>query len=137
MAQAGKKQTKQTERRPSARWLAVGAVVVLAALLCWLTWPFGHRAEPGAAPAGMGSTGKDRSVLEPEGQVFAQYGGSESCRKCHEEEFDLWKSSNHALAERQVDRQLDLPAFEPARTFLHGTQTTSVSWTNGAPELTT
>jgi tetratricopeptide (TPR) repeat protein len=140
MAHPGKKRSQQARpqaKRPrSALWLAVGAVAALAVLVCWLMWLSGRRAERAAHPGGLGSRASDGSVLESELQVFARYGGSPSCRECHEEEFDLWKNSNHALAERNVDPQRDRTAFEPARTFSHGKQSTAVSWANGAPQVT-
>jgi predicted CXXCH cytochrome family protein len=67
---------------------------------------------------------------------FAQYGGSESCKDCHAEEFRQWKESNHGLAERFVQPAMDEPAFDPARTFKHGSQSSSVNWSNGVPSVT-
>jgi tetratricopeptide (TPR) repeat protein len=58
--------------------------------------------------------------------VFAAYAGSESCRPCHEEAYHLWEHSNHGLAERPPAPALDRAAFEPARSFKHGSQETSV-----------
>jgi predicted CXXCH cytochrome family protein len=71
-------------------------------------------------------------VLEDEAKVFAQYGGSASCKDCHEEAYEGWKTSHHALAERPPNPATDRPAFEPARSFLHASQQTSVraEWTN-------
>src|SRR5438067_642175 len=73
---------------------------------------------------------------EDERTVFAQYGGSASCRECHQEAFDLWEKSNHALAERPVDSERDRPAFDPPRSFRHGTQISQVRWADGAAEVT-
>ena len=69
--------------------------------------------------------------------VYADYGGSGSCRECHEEEYNAWKRSNHALAERFPDPAMDNAAFIPERTFHHGTQQTTVLATNGRYELIT
>src|ERR1035438_5096991 len=44
----------------------------------------------------------EKTFYPDEQKVFAQYGGSESCKDCHAEEYDLWKKSNHGLAERLV-----------------------------------
>lgn len=71
----------------------------------------------------------------PDSSVFARYAGSESCRDCHAEEFNLWKPSNHSLAERLVRPDLDQPGFEPDRAFEHGTQTSSLRWTNNTAEI--
>jgi predicted CXXCH cytochrome family protein len=64
-------------------------------------------------------------------QLFAQYGGSESCRDCHADTFRQWQQSNHGLAERPVLPALDETAFNPARSLKAGTQDSSVNWSNG------
>ena len=69
--------------------------------------------------------------------LYAAFGGSASCRECHQAEFDSWKSSHHALAERLPIPALDDPAFIPARTFQHGTQQTTVRTNNGHYEIVT
>jgi tetratricopeptide (TPR) repeat protein len=71
-----------------------------------------------------------RELIEPEHTAFASYAGSTTCRECHQPEWDLWLDSNHRWAERPPDDQLDSVAFQP-RNFTHGTQTTSISTTNG------
>ncbi len=71
-------------------------------------------ADPGAAPK-VGD--KD---------LFATYAGSASCRACHPKESDAWATSHHALAERPVDLAKDRAAFDPPRSFAHGTQRTEV-----------
>ncbi|HIG28715.1 MAG TPA: ammonia-forming cytochrome c nitrite reductase subunit c552 [Verrucomicrobiales bacterium] len=43
--------------------------------------------------------------------IFATYAGSESCRECHTEAYDFWKTSNHGLAERDMDSAMDQSAF--------------------------
>jgi tetratricopeptide (TPR) repeat protein len=73
----------------------------------------------------------------PGGQEnFAPYGGSESCQDCHAEEYRLWKSSNHGLAERLIQPARDRANFDPAQTFKHGTQTSTASWSNGVATVT-
>jgi tetratricopeptide (TPR) repeat protein len=73
--------------------------------------------------------------LEPAAAVYARYGGSDSCRECHAEEYKAWKLSNHALAERQPAPGMDNPAFIPARTLDHGLQNTRVLTNQGHYEL--
>lgn len=58
--------------------------------------------------------------LAPEAAVFAEYAGSESCRECHQEAFDLWLPSNHRLAERGPGNELESPAFTDQPAFEHG-----------------
>lgn len=72
------------------------------------------------------STNSSSFALGGEKQVDAAYGGSASCRECHEEEYNAWAKSHHGLAERLPDAKLDDAAFVPASTFHHGTQQTSV-----------
>ena len=78
----------------------------------------------------------EKSFYPDEQKVFAQYGGSESCKDCHEEEYDLWKKSNHGLAERLVQPARDRADFNPAQTFKHGSQTSTASWSNGVAFVT-
>lgn len=75
-------------------------------------------------------------VLEDERTVFAKYAGSPTCETCHEEQFQQWKKSNHALAERSVSPGLDQSAFDPAKAFQHGSQSSGASWTNGQGVVT-
>jgi hypothetical protein len=51
---------------------------------------------------------------------FARYAGSESCQNCHREKYDVWRASNHGLAERLPSAELDQAAFVPARSFNQG-----------------
>jgi tetratricopeptide (TPR) repeat protein len=76
------------------------------------------------------------SFYPAESNVFAQYAGSESCKDCHAEEYDLWKKSNHGLAERLVQPARDRADFDPAQTFQHGTQTSTATWSNGTAFVT-
>jgi len=69
--------------------------------------------------------------VEPEAKVFPRYAGSESCRECHPAEWEQWRTSNHGLAERPVSPALDKLAFDPPRTFQHGTQSTEVVFAAG------
>lgn len=71
------------------------------------------------------------SVVPDEAATFAQYGGSASCKECHEEAYAAWKNSNHGLAERLPDAAMDGAAFHPSRTFQHGTQRSTVLESNG------
>lgn len=70
-----------------------------------------------------------------EKQIYSEYGGSASCRECHEKEYGGWAKSHHALAERPPDPTMDDAAFVPARTFKQGTQETSLCASNGHYEV--
>ncbi|MEM7516587.1 MAG: multiheme c-type cytochrome, partial [Planctomycetota bacterium] len=52
--------------------------------------------------------------------------GSARCQACHAAEFEAWKSSHHALAERELVAELDAPAFDDETPFTHGHQESSV-----------
>lgn len=68
---------------------------------------------------------------------LSAYAGSESCRDCHRPEYDLWKQSHHALAERAVQTATDQPDFVPARSISHGSETTTLRLQNGQFQIVT
>tara|TARA_Y100001934_G_scaffold182469_1_gene215760 strand:- start:7902 stop:10358 length:2457 start_codon:yes stop_codon:yes gene_type:complete len=64
--------------------------------------------------------------IPPEQQaekIFAAYAGSDSCRACHENQFNDWKTSHHGLAEREIRPDMDNEAFDPHREIRHASQT--------------
>jgi len=69
--------------------------------------------------------------------AYAAYAGSESCRDCHREEYDLWKSSHHAQAERYVNLSADRAAFIPSRTIQHGSEITGIGTNHAEYQITT
>ncbi len=105
---------------PKLVWLL--ALVATAGVVLVLT----RRRPVETKPSPPAITGNPQPVVEPEAQAFADYAGSASCKDCHEEAYDLWASSNHGHAERRPRPELDRSAFEPARTFKHGAQSTTV-----------
>ena len=68
---------------------------------------------------------------------FAAYAGSESCRDCHRADYDLWKNSNHALAERPLSGATDKIAFDPPRSIRQAGDTTTFQFTNGEFQIVT
>ena len=106
-----------------------GVVVATVAAIVWWYATAPKGAKP-AAPARTASA-TTSFVMGDDAQVFATYAGSASCRECHTNAFNAWTNSHHALAERLVIPQLDRSAFEPHRTFKHGTQTSEALVTNG------
>ena len=128
MAKAPKRARGRAPREssPARAWgwalLLVG--LALAAVLLGRHW-LSSSSKPGitqnretAASAG----------IEDQRAAFAQYGGSASCRNCHEEEFADWEHSHHGLAQRKLQTQQDQRAFDPARSFGHGVGATQVAW---------
>jgi len=73
----------------------------------------------------------------PASGVETAYAGSITCQKCHESEYALWALSHHAIAERPVQPLFDRTAFEPPRSFQHGSQTTDVAVVNGRFQVKT
>ena len=65
------------------------------------------------------------------------HAGSQSCRECHAQEFELWQNSHHAKAERPLDEALDKAAFDPPREIKHGSQTSRAQYRAGQMELVT
>ena len=102
-------------------WIG-GLLAGTVGLIAWALWPQPNYT---AVPVASAPVKKLEPFIMPdEKTVFAQYAGSQSCKECHSAEFEKWQDSHHGLAERKPDDRLDLTAFEPARTFQHGTQTT-------------
>ncbi len=109
-------------------WL-IGAAVVLGLAGAAFYFSRDHSAAPVKTRAG-GSP-----VIPPEAEVFAQYAGAESCRECHQAAHASWSASHHGLAERPPAAGLDAAAFEPTRTFTHGTQTSEARARDGKYEV--
>lgn len=123
----------EPSRRSPAVWMIVGALALAVgaggfALLRrnhWAGWSY-----PSSRASSVGAP-----IMADEKQVFAEYGGSASCKECHREAYAAWRNSNHGLAERQPLAAMDERAFQPPRTFQHGSQETSVSQAHGHYEV--
>jgi predicted CXXCH cytochrome family protein len=76
-------------------------------------------------------------AVEKPAADFVSYAGSESCRDCHRADYDLWKTSHHALAERPISAVTDQIAFKPSRSLQHGSETTTFQTTNGQYQIVT
>lgn len=130
---------RATPKHPSPRtklgarviWIGVGAILVAVAGGILLTR---LRTQPTPPSADHPATLRP-FALEAQSAVYASYGGSASCRECHQEAYELWSHSHHGLAERPPAAGRDEAAFNPPRTFHHGTQQTSVRGTNGHYEI--
>jgi tetratricopeptide (TPR) repeat protein len=108
-------------------------LTALVGLVAWVFWP-----SPSFTPVPTelaAVSPPEPFVLEDEKTVFAQYAGSESCQACHAEEYAKWKTSNHGMAERLPNDELDSPGFVPAQSFAHGSQTTETRKTGDAFEV--
>ena len=126
-----------TPRRPRALPHASSCVIAAAmGLIIFLNLQTANAVELKNSEAATNLVQGEKSFYPDEQKVFAQYGGSESCKDCHPEEYALWKKSNHGLAERLVQPARDQKSFDPAQTFKHGTQTSTANWSNGVAFVT-
>jgi len=112
--------------------IALGGVALLGlvALTSYL------RTAESSSKKHLNHSGQPGFQLSPQAATYAQYGGSKSCQRCHEEAYELWAKSHHGLAERLLESKLDDPAFIPPRSFQHASQSTSVGTSNGTYEIT-
>ena len=126
------KPTKKSEQKQFSI-IVFGLVLALVFLIAASIYFFQHpQKKPGLADnPGQTVAGSENASL------YAAYGGSASCRECHEEAFKKWAGSHHALAERLPSPVQEDAAFFPSRTFSHGTQQTTVRGTNSHYELVT
>ena len=110
-------------------------VILATAVGIWM-WKSGN------PPESVQPSANSRKNLTPpriasDKEIFATYGSSESCRECHAQIYSKWTNSHHALAERNVDAQIDQPAFDPAHPIKHGAQTSEARVRDGHFQLTT
>ena len=121
-------------KHPPVRNARLGLIFLLlggAILAAVIGWNYLLRsAAPTARPT-------DAFGLAAEQPTFAAYAGSASCKECHAEAYELWARSHHGLAERLPEPKLDQAAFDPARSFRHGTQQTSLHTRSNRYFLTT
>jgi tetratricopeptide (TPR) repeat protein len=107
-----------------AVWWVCGLLVAMMAGAAWYLWPAKTFTEVPAETAAVAAP--EAFVMADEAATFAEYAGSESCKACHQGEFDKWKDSNHGMAERLPRADLEDPGFVPGQRFEHGSQTTEV-----------
>jgi tetratricopeptide (TPR) repeat protein len=112
-------------------WLLVALALWIVAGVGWVVF------KATRSDSATKSAASTSFVLPDQARTYAAYGGSASCRECHEEAFGAWAGSHHGLAERQPNSKEEDPAFIPARTLHHGTQQTAVLTNNGRYELMT
>ncbi|MEE8170582.1 MAG: multiheme c-type cytochrome, partial [Phycisphaerae bacterium] len=120
------------QRSPPNPSLSMRPIFALLRADAWLRLPIGRGLWTGALLL-LACAGCDRARQE-EGPAAAtnqpdvrrqqaRYAGSATCRACHERQYQEWRTSNHALAERMPDPALDEPAFAARGTIRHGSVT--------------
>ena len=73
------------------------------------------QSQPQAATAPV-----DAPILPPDDEVHGLYAGSSTCIECHEAAYTDWMDSNHGMAEREYQEEMDKKAFAPKQTLKHG-----------------
>jgi tetratricopeptide (TPR) repeat protein len=124
----------QTASSNWVTWLLAATAVFLAGVIVWSFLPqaTGPRPTPMAA--------KNAFIPQPysmpeEKETFAKYSGSASCMECHPVEYAKWLASNHGMAERPLRDDLDRAGFDPAQSFMHGTQTSEARVESGRYQM--
>ena len=108
------------ESRRRVAWL-IGVVLLGLGVICFVV--VSSRGKQ-ASFVSKTEEGKRSQEGESDKEVYSAYGGSSSCRECHEEQYQIWSGSHHQLAQRLPEPKLDDAALNSARTFRHGTETT-------------
>lgn len=103
-------------------WMA-GRAALLGMLLMGVARAESAGAPPTSMPAGV----------EP----YKAYAGSYSCAECHQEAYDDWRTSHHALAQRPVSPTTDQDAFDPPRLIPHGSEVSLAQRVNDRYSITT
>lgn len=140
MSRSKKKSHSAPRRSKPERFVRFGPVIIIAGVILFSSagiWKW--RTETSSRshqPVGNSSKLTSARVVSQR-EVFATYAGSETCRECHAQTYNKWTNSHHALAERALDARRDLPAFEPARTIKHGSQTSEARSRDEHFQLTT
>lgn len=125
----------------SPRLVADTVITILLVAGCTRESP----STPGGGGPGGGKSARSASAapsletyrLEEDRRLFATYAGSASCEPCHEEAWNDWEGSHHALAERPFFPEIDREAFDPPREFEHGSMVSSVRMRGDEPQIVT
>src|SRR5262245_56497436 len=92
--------------KASKKLVCTAALAAAAAIAAFAF--FSRKSSPRPPPA---TSSTPPRALEPaDASVFGAYAGSESCKSCHQTEYQPWHGSHHGLAERPIDKNLDLAA---------------------------
>ncbi len=80
-----------------------------------------------ATPPQISPTAFTANSILGDSAAFQNYAGSSTCADCHKDQHAQWSASHHGRAERVPAKIDDERAFNPPRTFQHGTQHTDIS----------
>lgn len=114
--------------RASRPWILVLALLCTLPLLSVVT-P-GCRKSPEAPKS---ATAPQASATRADSHLVA---ASTDCRSCHEQIYEAWSTSHHALAHRPVSETADADAFgRPQQFSAHGVDY-RIEWKDGKPSFT-
>ena len=104
---------------PRRSWLAAGAGAVVVAVLLTALWRTGPQHSP--APPTTGATPAPSAPAAPPGTL--SFVGSKACAACHQDEFQRWQGSQHAVAMQVADDKTVLGDFNGAKFRAFGVTT--------------
>src|SRR2546430_778168 len=104
------RQQKRPARKYGVYW-TLGAIALASLTLLALR----YKQLPSSPVFGQKQT--PPKTKQSDASMFAAYGGSLSCKSCHQQEFRAWESSHHALAERPIHLAQEAAALEPPATI--------------------
>ena len=116
--ESNRKQRESTE----LRWLGVVACMCAAAAIAWAYVRFAPSHQPNAIAADPVGIFPDHPDSRPTAVQSGGYVGSQSCRKCHQREFDTWHSSYHHTMTQVASAESVVGDFDNVNLELHGRQ---------------
>ena len=116
------------ESSSTGRVLVFLEIVIALGVAAFVLW---HQS------ASQSSASRATNATLEGGKAFAGYVGPESCRPCHQTQYDLWYHSGHGFAQRPIQPGVDRTAFESARKFEHASQTSQVRIQDGQYQIVT
>lgn len=126
--------TRKTHAGPPGWLLILGALLLMGLVLGGVLafWP-----KPQRVPVVSGAPDAPVTGSKLDAALYATFGKSPTCQSCHEEAYENWKYSHHALAERELNPAQDRDAFDPPWRIAHGTQASCARMTNGQFQIVT
>ncbi|MEK7706499.1 MAG: tetratricopeptide repeat protein [Verrucomicrobiota bacterium] len=130
------KQSDQRKAPPVAKYALAGVFIVVVFVL-GIAGVYRTAKRDKARAEQSESRAPTPAGRQDDATLFATYGTSPTCKSCHEEAYQNWERSHHALAERKVEAALDKPAFDPPHRISHGSQSSQARLVDGKFELVT
>jgi tetratricopeptide (TPR) repeat protein len=128
---------KSEQKAPPVGKLALAGVFVALVFALGFVGIYWAAKRDRAKAEKLQSSSSNAAGTQNEAALFATYGTSPTCKSCHQEEYQNWEHSHHALAERKVDTILDRAAFDPSRQISHGSRRSEARMVDGHFQLVT